>query len=214
MKKSLYSLILSDGVIREIDKLAYKTNTNRSSLINRILAEYVSYTTPEMRMDSILKELESFLLPSDNFKLLLNNSLSCMNMRSSLDYKYNPSVKYTVELLKDDSDDLGALKVSLRSQNANLISYMIEFYKLFASIECKYLQGVKYTLDDDKFTRTLTPRGDDEDPQTLGRAIARYVKVFDNCLKLFFSYVNDTVKASYEIERAYVSYLRSAEALI
>ena len=185
MKKSLYSLILSDGVIREIDKLAYKSNTNRSSLINRILAEYVSYTTPEMRINQIFEELESILSPSDNFKLLLNNSLSCMNLRSSLDYKYNPSVKYTVELSKDGSNDIGSLKVSLRSQNAHLIAYMIEFYKLFAEIECKYIKGTQYFLDDDKFIRKLTLRTGESDPQTVGRSIAEYVKVFDICLKLF-----------------------------
>ena len=214
MKKSLYSLILSDGVIREIDKLAYKSNTNRSSLINRILAEYVSYTTPEMRMNRIFEELESILSPSDNFKLLLNNSVYSMNLRSSLDFKYNPSVKYTVELSKGDSTDIGNLKVSLRSQNAHLIAYMMEFYKMFADIECKYVAGAQYSLEDDKFIRRLTLRAGESDAETLGRSIAEYVKTFDSCLKLFFAYVHDMTRAAREIECAYVSYLRSAEALI
>ena len=214
MKKSLYSLILSDGVIREIDKLAYKSNTNRSSLINRILAEYVSYTTPEMRMNRIFEELESILSPSDNFKLLLNNSVYSMNLRSSMDFKYNPSVKYTVELSKGDSTDIGNLKVSLRSQNAHLIAYMMEFYKMFADIECKYVPGTQYSLEDDKFIRRLTLRAGESDAETLGRSIAEYVKVFDSCLKLFFAYVHDMTRAAREIECAYVSYLRSAEALI
>ena len=214
MKKSLYSIILSDGVIREIDKLAYKSNTNRSSLINRILAEYVSYTTPEMRMNRIFEELESILSPSDNFKLLLNNSVYSMNLRSSLDFKYNPSVKYTVELSKGDSTDIGSLKVSLRSQNAHLIAYMMEFYKTFADIECKYVPSTQYSLEDDKFIRRLTLRAGESDAETLGRSIAEYVKAFDSCLKLFFAYVHDMTRAAHEMECAYVSYLRGAEALI
>ena len=92
MNRSLYSLILSDDVVREIDRLAYKSGTNRLSMINQILAEYVSYTTPEMRFGQIFSALESMLLPTDNFKRLINNSISVMNLRSSLDYKYNPSV--------------------------------------------------------------------------------------------------------------------------
>ena len=40
MKKSLYSLMLSDEVVREIDVAAHRLGTNRSALINRILAEY------------------------------------------------------------------------------------------------------------------------------------------------------------------------------
>ena len=39
MKKSVYSLVLSDNVVRAIDDLAYKMGTNRSNLINSILAE-------------------------------------------------------------------------------------------------------------------------------------------------------------------------------
>ena len=46
MKKTLYSLVLNDEVVREVDALAHRMGTNRSNLINQILAEYVNYTTP------------------------------------------------------------------------------------------------------------------------------------------------------------------------
>ena len=49
MKKSTYSVVLSDRVVAEIDRLAYRKGTNRSSMINEILAGYVSMTTPEQR---------------------------------------------------------------------------------------------------------------------------------------------------------------------
>jgi len=41
MAKSVYSLVLRDEVVAEIDRLAYRMNTNRSNMINQILAEYV-----------------------------------------------------------------------------------------------------------------------------------------------------------------------------
>ena len=41
MKKNLYSLTLSDEVVREVDALAHRLGTNRSALVNRILSEYV-----------------------------------------------------------------------------------------------------------------------------------------------------------------------------
>ena len=37
MKKTLYSLMLSDDVVRAVDELAHSLGTNRSSLINQIL---------------------------------------------------------------------------------------------------------------------------------------------------------------------------------
>ena len=39
MAKSVYSLVLRDEVVAEIDRLAYRMNTNRSNMINQILAE-------------------------------------------------------------------------------------------------------------------------------------------------------------------------------
>ena len=38
MKKNLYSLTLSDEVVREVDALAHRLGTNRSALVNRILS--------------------------------------------------------------------------------------------------------------------------------------------------------------------------------
>ena len=47
MKKTLYSLTLSDEVVREIDLLAHRRGMSRSGLINEILAEYVQVMTPQ-----------------------------------------------------------------------------------------------------------------------------------------------------------------------
>ena len=45
MKKNMYSLMLAEDVIQAIDELASEKNTNRSNLINQILADYVSLTS-------------------------------------------------------------------------------------------------------------------------------------------------------------------------
>ena len=50
MKKSVYSLILTDEVIDRLDRAAYARGVSRSALADEILAGYLSYTTPEMRM--------------------------------------------------------------------------------------------------------------------------------------------------------------------
>ena len=58
MKKTLYSLMLNEEVVREVDALAHRMGTNRSNLINQILAEYVNYTTPERRINDVLSAIE------------------------------------------------------------------------------------------------------------------------------------------------------------
>lgn len=61
MSKSVYSLVLSDEIVRAIDSLAYRMNTSRSALIDRILAEKLSMQTPEIRMRNIMENISSFL---------------------------------------------------------------------------------------------------------------------------------------------------------
>ena len=70
MGRSLYSLILTDEVIEEIDKLAYRENTNRSNMINSILAQYVSLSTPQDRMKQIFMSLEKMISRNDIYKIV------------------------------------------------------------------------------------------------------------------------------------------------
>lgn len=215
MKKSLYSVILSDEVVAQIDRLAYKSNTNRSNMINQILAEYVSYTTPEKRMSQIFAGLENMLSPLDTFQTLLGNSLSVMNLRSSLDYKYNPSVRYSVELYRTPSDAIGEIKVSLRSQNSTLLLYLLQFYKLWSKIESGYLSDCECMIDGDKYVRKLKLHTDKQvSTEKLGELIANYVKAFDSALKAFFYNIEEPRTATADVEEIYRNYITNCDVII
>ena len=110
MKKSVYSLVLSDDVIAAVDRAAYQNGLSRSAMINRILAQAVSYTTPEQRMSEIFSQVER-LLNGEVFQSLSQPSDSMMSLRSALAYKYNPNVRYSVELYPDRPGE-GELRVS------------------------------------------------------------------------------------------------------
>ena len=64
MKKTLYSLMLNEEVVREIDRMAHRMGTNRSALINQILADYTSVMTPERRIENIFHEIEQLVAPA------------------------------------------------------------------------------------------------------------------------------------------------------
>ena len=98
MKKTLYSLMLSDDVVREVDALAHRLGTNRSNLINQILADYVSVTTPERRISDIFHAVEQMLAPSRDLVPFFAPNALTMSLKSSLEYKYRPTVKYEVQL--------------------------------------------------------------------------------------------------------------------
>ncbi len=99
MKKTLYSLMLSEEVMREIDALAHKMGTNRSNLVNMILAEKVEMRTPEQQMNDIFSGIEQLLASSRELIPLFAPNTQRVTVRSSLEYKYHPTVRYEVELV-------------------------------------------------------------------------------------------------------------------
>lgn len=127
MKRTLYSLMLSDDVVRAVDELAHSLGTNRSSLINQILADYVSITTPERRINDIFQAIEQMLAPSRELVPFFSPRALTMSLKSSLEYKYRPTVKYEVQLFRSMDGPLGELSVVFRTQSAALIEAMTQF---------------------------------------------------------------------------------------
>ncbi len=215
MNKSVYSLVLMDDVVQEIDRLAYENGSSRSAMINEILADYVSYITPEKRMREIFSQVERLLTAGSNFQVLLQPSDSMFSLRSALAYKYNPTVRYSVELSRRIAPAIGELRVSVRSQNSTLRLYMLQFFKLWSKIEQSMVGRVDCAMADDKYVRRLMPGDDRElDNEALGSAIAAYIRLFDTALQLFFHLLDQPETAIVRMESLYGDYLRSAPAIL
>ena len=202
MKKNLYSLTLSDEVVREVDALAHRMGTNRSNLINQILAEYVNYTTPERRINDVLSTIQQLMSPSRDFVPFFAPNTYSMSLKSSLEYKYRPTVKYEVELYRAGGDSIGELTVIFRTQSAQLLQSMTQFFRLWKQIEDAHLSGVEpdYALYDGKFVRTLSlPPDHDYTSEEIARAISDYVQLFDRLMKAYLAgkYTPPEIEALY-----------------
>ena len=211
MKKTLYSLMLNDEVVREVDTLAHTLGTNRSNLINQILAEYVNYTTPERRINDVLSAIEQLMAPSRELVPFFAPNTFSMSLKSSLEYKYRPTVKYEVELYRSGEESIGELSVVFRTQSAALIASMTEFFRLWKRIEDLHLAAahgmkISYALYDGKFVRSICVPDRDCSAEELAGAISEYIKLFDKLMK---SYLTGRLDAQ-EIEAAYYSYMRGA----
>ena len=211
MKKTLYSLVLNDEVVREVDALAHRMGTNRSNLINQILAEYVNYTTPEQRINEVLSTIEQLMAPSRELVPFFSPNSYSMSLKSSLEYKYRPTVKYEVELYRGAGESIGELTVLFRTQSMALIQGMTDFFRLWKQIEDAHLQpltGAKidYALYDGKFLRSIAAPDKDCTTQELASALSDYITLFDKLLK---GYLADRY-SPHEIEGAYCSYLNNA----
>ena len=216
MNKSLYSLMLMDEVVTEIDKLAVRHNTSRSALVNQILADYVSLTTPEKRIDNIFRTVEAMLSNDSELIPLVSPRQSTMSVKTSLAYKYRPTVKYDVQLYRTvQGGAIGELNVTFRTQSQSLLDIITEFFVFWKRLEDAYLArfysaGIRYELYDGKFVRSIAvPQGCEYTGEQLGEAICAYVRMFDALLK---AWINGTSPA--ELERRYRTYLDQGIGLI
>lgn len=216
MQKSIYSLVLSDGIVQEIDRLAYLRGRNRSQLINEILAEYVSYITPEQRIRTAFARISSMLDGQESFRLMAPPSDTLLSLGSALLYKYNPTVRYSVELFRDGEGDVGEFRVSLRTQNATLTALLTQFYRLFAHIEHSVAESGAH-WEDGRYFRPLRPKAltraaavQEITPEQTGELIADFIRTFDAALKAFFSDPSDP----YRVEAVYRNYLKSHTVIL
>lgn len=192
MKKSVYSLVLMDDVIRAVDREAYKRGTSRSNLINQILAEQLSCVTPEMRMREIFGSVAEMV--SSSFHIQQQRSASLMTLRTALEYKYRPTINYKVELERSPSEYLGTLKVQIRTQSAQLISLFNSFFAYRAEFESSALAllghvNYRCELSDGCFTRRLI--NSSLDPDQTGEAISCYVNDLDRAVQTYFAAPQD-----------------------
>jgi len=215
MKKNLYSLMLSDDVVREVDILAHQAGTSRSNLVNQILADYCSVTTPERRINDIFQAIEHIMAPSRELVPFFSPNAPTMSLKSSLEYKYRPTVKYEVGLYRSGEGSLGELTVVFRTQSSALIEAMTQFFRLWKQIEDRYLAPKlpvppDYALYDGRFVRSIAAPQRDCTSDDLAEALSDYIKLFDHLLKACLSGSLSTR----DIEAAYVEDLNSREILL
>ena len=217
MNKSLYSLMLMDEVVDEIDKLALRLNTNRSNLVNQILAEYVSVSTPEKQIDSIFRKMEELIGSSSELVPLVTPNQLSMSVKSSLQYKYRPTVRYVVQLYRVPEKAIGELTVNFRSQSPSLLNNMAQFFVLWKRLEDNYAAycfepgALRYELSSSKFVRTIAvPKGRRYTEEDLSKAISDYVTAFDKIMKMYLA----GMLTERDLEMQYLAYFRNNNYLI
>ena len=188
MKKTLYSVLLDESVVREIDRLAHRNGLSRSSLVNQILAEYVDMTTPERRIGDVFRAIENLLRPDTELVPFFAPNAMTMSLKSALDYKYRPTVKYAVELQPTGDDSIGELAVIFRTQSAALLEAMDRFFRLWKRTEDLYLaprlgKEIQCALYENRYVRQLAAPVSNCSVEELAEAISNYVRLFDRLMK-------------------------------
>ena len=116
-----------------------------------------------------------------------------VTVRSSLAYKYHPTLRYEVELERGfyPGEPIGTLMINFRTQSQGLLELLGRFFRCLSRIEDRLLpMDVSYTMDDYRFTRTLSypvkKGAADNEPlhaDEISKAITEYVSLIDRMLK-------------------------------
>jgi len=212
MKKSVYSLMLFDEIVEKIDQLAYENNTNRSQLINDILAEKIGLETPEQQVQKILEQLDQNL--SDTLSVSQINKNSSIQFGKSLKYKYRPKVRYSYEFVNDNGQKYAVLKVSSRTKSEDLNEHFDQFFQKICNIERKNNEADEKDseyLTNHKFIREFKENGAVQNGVgSVTNFLTEYLRMIDSAMNLYFESSSDE-NLDQELEALYERFFKEPE---
>ncbi len=199
MKRSMYSLILSDDIVAAVDALAAQKGTSRSNYINQVLAKHVQCITPEQQMQRVFANLTHQM--DEAFRIQEQGSNALLSILGSVQYKYRPTIRYRVELLRNmQQEEVGRLKISCRTQNQTLLDAMAQFFQFWVKLEQKYdansacAQGL-YQIESGCMTMALLRSGAATDEQ-LGEIVGNYIRMFHAVLQSYFAGIQQDISGT------------------
>lgn len=218
MDKNVYSLMLIDDIVDAVDKMAYERNTNRSNLINQILAEYLSFSTPEMRMKNIFDSVEQLMAGMDNFQVQFQPSDAMISIRSALRYRYKPTIRYVLELYRSCEPTVGELRVSMRTQSQTLIQILTGFFEFWIQLEDNAVGSlfpqdhVPCRVESGRYIREFLMPEEEEQrtDEGVANAISEYIQFFDTSLKYYFAGLDDLDLSEAALKTDYYRYMEHA----
>lgn len=217
MRKNLYSLILFDEVIEAVDRLAYSKNTNRSALINDILAQHVGMLTPEQRTNRIIESMITKVNQEATLQMRIQNQNGNLQFGTFLKYKYKPSIKYTFEFFSRDHKRYAILKVVSRTQSPELCSYLSNFFQLLAQVDRKRF-GELHALEvsncipdecNNRFSREFLSgiSMDGIDEEDVAEYLTCYLRMLDEALRFYIANINELSDMMVHIDNIYMKHL-------
>ena len=135
------------------------------------------------------------------FRIQEQGSNALLSILGSVQYKYRPTIRYRVELLRNmQQEKVGRLKISCRTQNQTLLDAMAQFFRFWVKLEQKYdangacAQGL-YQIESGCMTMALLRSGAATDEQ-LGEIVGNYIRMFHAVLQSYFAGIQQDVSGT------------------
>lgn len=203
-------------MVRAIDRAAYESGLSRSAMINRIMAEYISMPTPEQTIREVFASAASAAARDSSMRLQSPPSDSMLSLRGAIRTKYNPTIRYCVELTPCEGGYTGELRVLSRSQSDALLARLSDFFELWSRMERSASRDPAVEITDGRYRRRLDmeSHGDQPESAALGEAIGEYLRAFDRSMDLFFQDTGPTDRLLEQIRALYDEYAGDRDLLL
>lgn len=196
MGKNVCSLVLSEEIIQKVDREALLKNTSRSQVIHDILCEHYHITTPSLKMFRVMELLSSALSSLETLDLVSSTPGSTLQIKTTVPYKYNPTLKYVIDLSGKDSEQLAVLKIYSRTVSGPFLQSLLMFFNFLTDFEESIHQTIGhrpinssgYAFEDNKFTRSFACKWTEKglDPEIISRYLTNYIQYVDESMKSYF----------------------------
>ena len=214
MTKTMYSLILTDEVIERIDRLAYEKGMSRSQMVDHLLAREVGLSTPEQQTRLIVRHAADRMSENvPSLQLHIRSDLGSMEIATFVKFKYNPSIKYSFDILASDGRHLCVLKINSRSTSAELRTHLDSFLQLLSAIDrrymCSFLLPADPKASSGRFQRPVyLPRlfEETEDPEEIAERLSNYIVLIDDTMQSYFASLWSP-SLQEDVESAYLKHL-------
>ena len=190
MSKSIYSLLLSDDVVQQLDEVAASRGLSRSAVIDAILAEYTGVSNGDEKMRNVWQEMEKLLARTHTMHFVNNAQTNLAQIVTTLPFKYSPKIRYQLELSNKD-DRICAITLNTRTQNPLLTTAFDNFYQRLAVLERQYLNNVSARYGNGKYVSVLF--GSRNEPTDIACDVLEYVVTLDGMLRSWLNGDEQTV---------------------
>ena len=140
-----------------------------------------------------------------------------MSMKSSLEYRYRPTVKYDVRLYCRPVDAyIGELAITFRTQSHKLLAVTDMFFRLWSMLENKYLADIypveiQCRIESGRYVRMLALReGREYTSESLATSLSDYIRLIDKLIK---GYIYGEYDEN-DVEREYTKGLKNGMGII
>ena len=131
----IYSIIVEDDLMEQVDRVAYGKGMSRSQIINEMIAEYLNLVTPEYKINQVMEHIAKRIHIMNEIQYVSESKGNSIQCRATVAYKYNPKIRYMLELSGKDMNKMATLNIISRTQNAEFYTHLLKFFSIVETIE-------------------------------------------------------------------------------